>query len=95
MGAVEINYARSWDGRDFGVPIFTLEDAYVDLNPICRALEVMGVQPPSIYAGNIMMSPGLGLLDPSGELSEMRARIAVRALVAALQIVCRHADLEF
>jgi hypothetical protein len=95
MAAVEINYARTWDNRAFGLPLFTLEDAYVDLNPICRALEAMGVHAPSIYAGNILLSPGLGLVDAAGELEPMRARLAVRALVTALQIVCRHANLEF
>lgn len=95
MGSVEINYARTWQGRVFGIPLFTLEDAYVELNPITRAIETMGVIPPSIYAGNILLSPGLGLLDEEGELSEPRARFAVRALTAALQIVCRHARVEF
>ena len=94
MGAIEINYTRTWKDGRFGIPIFTLEDAYTNQNPICNAMEVMGVAPPCIYSGNILISPGMGLIGDDGELQAARARLAVQALVKALQIVCKHAQID-
>jgi hypothetical protein len=91
LGGTEVNYLRSWDNGKRGIPIFTLEDLYAETNPIARALSAMGVQPPPIYAGQIMIAPGTGLLDESGELIGERAELAVRGLVKSIEIVCRHA----
>jgi hypothetical protein len=91
LGGTEVNYLRSWDGGGKGVPIFTLEDLYAQTNPIARALSAMGIQPPPIYAGNIMITPGTGLLDDKGDLITEKAELAVRGLVRSIEIVCRHA----
>jgi hypothetical protein len=91
LGGTEVNYLRSWGGGGKGVPIFTLEDLYVGTNPIVKGLSAMGVQPPPIYAGNIMITPGTGLLDGKGELIAERAELAVQGLIKSIEIVCRHA----
>lgn len=93
LGGTEVNYLRSWDGGGKGIPIFTLEDLYAETNPIARALSAMGVQPPPIYAGQMMITPGAGLLDDKGELIAERAELAVQGLVRSIEIVCRHAGL--
>ena len=93
MGGTELNYSRTWDGDDFGIPLFTLEDLYADTNPILLATAAMGVEPATIYAGNMLLNPGLGLLDRDGELIGERAELAARALVKSVEIVCRHAGL--
>ena len=93
FGGTEVNYLRSWDRGGKGVPIFTLEDLYAQTNPIARALSAMGVEPPPIYAGNMMITPGAGLIDGQGELDVEKAELAVGALVKSIEIVCQHASL--
>jgi len=93
MGGTEINYEQTWDGSGFGIPLFTLEDMVANTNPIMSALEEMGVYPATVYSGNMFLAPGQGNLDRSGELLEEPTRLAVRALVSATEIVCRHAGL--
>ena len=93
LGGTEVNYLRSWDKGSRGIPIFTLEDLYAETNPIARALSAMGMQPPPIYAGQIMITPGTGLLDDNEELITERAELAVQGLVKSIEIVCRHAGL--
>ena len=93
MGGTELNYSRTWNGDGFGIPLFTLEDLYADSNPILLATAAMGVEPATIYAGNMLLNPGLGLLDRDGELIAERAELAANALVKSVEIVCRHAGL--
>jgi hypothetical protein len=93
LGGIEVNYARSWAGGRRGVPIFTLEDLYAQTNPICRAVTAFGIQPPPIYAGTIMLTPGAGMLDRDGSLIRERAEAAVMALALSIGIVCDHAGL--
>lgn len=93
MAGTEVNYCRTWQGEGFGIPIFTLEDLYADTNPIILATAAMGVEPATIYAGNFLLNPGLGLLDQHGDLIVERAELAARAQVKALEIVCRHAGI--
>ncbi len=93
MGGTELNYSRTWDGDGFGIPLFTLEDLYADTNPILLATAAMGVEPATIYAGNMLLNPGLGLLDRHGALITERAELAAKALVKSVEIVCRHAGL--
>ncbi len=92
MGGTELNYLGSWDDG-VGIPVFTLEDLYANTNPICLATEAMGVSPSTIYGGNMLLNPGLGLLDEDGQLIRARAELAARALVESVNIVCRHAGL--
>jgi len=44
--------------------------------------------------GNSFISTGLGTLDEDGQLIEEDTRLAVRALVRAIEIVCKHAELD-
>lgn len=53
----------------------------------------MGIEPATIYAGNMLLNPGLGLLNDDGELILERAELAARALVKSVEIVCAHAGL--
>jgi hypothetical protein len=93
LGGIEVNYARTWRGDKRGVPIFTLEDLYAQTNPISRAVTAMGVQPPPIYAGIMMLTPGVGMLDSDGALVTERAELAVAALATSIGIVCDYAGL--
>ncbi len=93
MGGTELNYSETWDGDGFGIPLFTLEDLYADTNPICLATQAMGIEPATIYAGNMLLNPGLGLLDDEGGLILERAELVARALVKSVEIVCTHASL--
>jgi hypothetical protein len=92
LGGLEVNYLRSWEHGGFGIPIFTLEDLYANTNPICRALAAMGVQPPPIYAGNMILTPGLGLLDRAGNLIVERAELAIAALIRSMEIVIERSN---
>jgi hypothetical protein len=94
MGGTEVNYERTWKDGDFGVPIFALEDLFADSNPIGSAMDEMGIHPATIYSGNMFIGPGMGNLADNGELIEEPTRAAVRALVRATEIVCRHAGLS-
>jgi len=93
MGGTELNYEQTWDGNDFGMPIFTLEDLFANTNPMVSAQEEMGVYPATIYSGNIFLGPGLGTLDENAELNEEYARLGIKALVKSLEIVCKYARL--
>jgi hypothetical protein len=53
----------------------------------------MGIQPPPIYAGMMMLTPGVGMLDSSGALVTERAELAVAALATSIGIVCDYAGL--
>lgn len=89
--AVEINYERTWDGNELGLPIFSIEDMYAGSHLIQSGLSQMGVVPTIAYDGNILISPGLGTTDEDGQLIEDRMRLALRALVRLLEIIARHA----
>jgi hypothetical protein len=96
MGGLELNYAETWDrdGDGFGLPIFNLEDLYVGSNAIDAALIAMGQAPSTIYGGNVLIGPGLGLIDRDGRFMPDAARAAFRAMVKAFEIVARHAGLD-
>lgn len=94
MGGTELNYERTWKDGDFGIPIFSLEDLYGNTNPMSSAVEEMGLYPATIYSGNAFLGPGMGTLDENAELMEEPTRLAVRALVRAMEIVCKHAGLS-
>jgi hypothetical protein len=96
MGGLELNYAETWgtDGDGFGLPIFNLEDLYVGSNAFDAALMAMGQAPSTIYGGNVLIGPGLGLIDQDGRFIPDAARAAFRAMVKAFEIVARHAGLD-
>jgi hypothetical protein len=89
MGGTEINYEQTWSDGNFGIPIFSGEDTFANTNPLMSAMDAIGVVPPFVYSGNIMFTPGMGTLSPDGELMEEPTRLAVRAFVRVLEIVCQ------
>ena len=93
FGGIEINYEQTWKHGEFGIPIFSLEDMFANTNPIMAALAEMGVNPATIYSGNMILAPGLGTVDSEGKLMIEPTRLAVKALVRATEIVCAHAGL--
>lgn len=93
MGGTELNYEQTWDDREFGIPIFTLEDMVANTNPIASAMEEMGIYPGTIYSGNMFLGPGLGTLDGNADLNEEYTRLGVKGLVKCVEIVCKHAGL--
>lgn len=94
MGGTELNYEQTWDGEEFGIPIFNIEDLYANTNPIVSAQDEMGIFAATMYSGNIFIAPGLGTLDENADLIEDNARLAVKALVKSIEIVCRFAGLS-
>ena len=90
-GGTELNYERTWEERDFGIPVSTLDDFFSDTNPMVLANEAMGVAPATIYSGNMFVTPGLGTLDEHGQLIEERAWLGAKALVKSMEIVCEAA----
>ena len=88
---VEINYDRTWGGDGaLGIPIFTEEDSFSGTALIESALSAMGILPTITYDGNILISPGQGTIDREGKLIQERMRLAVRALVGVIEIICKH-----
>ncbi|MDA4129110.1 MAG: hypothetical protein OK422_06630 [Thaumarchaeota archaeon] len=92
--SVEVNYDRTWKNDDFGIPIFSEEDSFAGLALIETAVAAMGVLPTITYDGNILIAPGHGTIDDEGSLIGERMRAGVRALVGAIEIVCRRAGLQ-
>jgi hypothetical protein len=93
MGGTELNYEQTWDGGDFGIPIFTVEDLFANTNPMTSAQEEMGIFPATMYSGNMFLGPGLGTLDENAELNEEYARLGIKALVRSIEVVCKYAGL--
>jgi hypothetical protein len=92
-GSVEIDYERTWKDDSFGIPIFSIEDSFTDTNLIMSSLSELGVLPPSIYDGMILMTPGFNDVDEEGNLKEEGLRLSIKALVSTIEIVCRHAGI--
>lgn len=89
---VEINYDRTWNHGELGIPIFTEEDAFAKTSLIQTCLDAAGVLPTIAYDGNILISPGGGTLGDDGQLLEDRMRYGVRALVNVLELICKYAE---
>ena len=94
FGGTEVNYEQTWDGGKRGMPIYTLEDLWANTNPYVSAQDEMGVEPATIYAAKMFLSPGLGTLDVEGNLIEENARLSAKSLVGALNIVNKYAGLN-
>ena len=93
MGGLELNYARTWDGDGLGIPLYNLEDLYCGTNVIDAAVVAMGQAGATIYGGNVLIGPGLGMIDARGDLIPDAARAAMKGLVEAFNITCRYAGL--
>jgi hypothetical protein len=91
---VEINYDRTWEHGELGIPIFTEEDAFANTSLIEVCLGAAGVLPTICYDGNILISPGGNTLDENGKLLEDRMRYGMRAIVNIIEMLCRYAGIE-
>jgi hypothetical protein len=91
MGGIELNYANTWKGGDKGLPLYNLEDLVAGTNAIDAACMAMGQAGTTIYGGNVLIGPGLGMIDGDGRLREDATRATFRGLVKAFEIVARHA----
>ena len=89
-GTVEINYEKTWSGKELGFPIFSIEDMYAGSHIIQTGLSQMGIIPTIAYDGNIFISPGLGTCDEDGNIVEPIMRYAVKGLVKLLQIIGKY-----
>lgn len=87
---VEVNYEDTWkDGMGF--PIFSIEDMYAGSHLLQVGLAQMGLIATIAYDGNIFISPGQGTCDDDGNLVDDKMRLAVKGLVALMEIVGKHA----
>jgi len=91
--AVEINYEKTWADGKMGVPIFSIEDMYGGTNIFQDGIGAMGMIPTIAYDGNIYVSTGLNTLDDSGALIPERMRLAIKGLVALINITCKYAGI--
>ncbi|MBI4279299.1 MAG: hypothetical protein HY660_12665 [Armatimonadetes bacterium] len=92
--AVEVNYEQTWDQGCPGFPIFTIEDMYAGSNVVQNAMKAAGLVPTIGYDANIFISLGMGTTDEDGRLMEKEARVMVRALFRALEIIGRHSGVR-
>ncbi|WP_375573117.1 hypothetical protein ABWH92_06185 [Ahrensia marina] len=93
MGGLELNYAGTWKDGERGLPLFNLEDMYCGANTIDAALMAMGQAGATIYGGNVLIGPGLGLIDEHGDLRPDATRACFKGLVKAFEITARRAGL--
>lgn len=87
MGGVEVNYERTWDRGGFGIPMFTNEDRIAGVNMMGHALARMGVVLSQAEDGNVIFMPGLGTVEPNGQVIESRMRLVVRAVFSTLVLL--------
>ncbi len=90
-GFVEVNYEATWDNGSMGLPIFTAEDSLQGTDLIAASVSRLGVVPGTSYDANIVISTGIGTIDGEGKLLADETRLAVRSLVAALEVIGTHA----
>jgi len=89
--AVEVNYEGTWKDGQMGIPVFPIEDMYAGTNIFQTGMSQFGVIPTIAYDGNIYISTGLGTTDEEGNLDKEKMRLAVKAMVKLIEIVCKHA----
>jgi hypothetical protein len=92
--AVEINYDRTWKEGAAGIPIFTEEDSFAGTLPLETVLNTIGILPTITFDGNILIAPGHGTVDDDGALIEERMRFGVKAIIGALEIVTKYAQVR-
>jgi hypothetical protein len=86
-GGVEINYQDTWRNGALGIPIFSHEDRVAQSNLINNALVRIGIVPNLSDDANILITPGAGTIDATGNVLEDRLRAAVRAVFGVLVLV--------
>ncbi len=89
VGGVEINYQRTWDGGQFGIPIFSHEDRIAGSNVLNAIISRAGVMPSVADDASIVITPGIGTLTGDGRLIEEAARDVARAVFAGLALLKR------
>jgi hypothetical protein len=87
LGGVEINYESTWGPNRVGIPIFSNEDRVAGSHILGQCMAKMGVLLSQAEDANIIVTPGLGTVDRSGALMEVRMRLVVRALFSALVLL--------
>lgn len=92
LGGVEVNYEATWADGKAGIPMFTNEDRIAGVNLMGHALARMGVILSQAEDGNIIITPGLGTVDPNGALIEPRMRLVMRAVFTALLLLREWVD---
>ncbi len=86
---VEVNYENTWkDGMGF--PIFSIEDMYGGSHLLQAGLAQMGLIATIAYDGNIFISPGQGTCDDDGNIVADRMRLAIKGLIALMEIVGKY-----
>ncbi len=86
---VEVNYEDTWkDGKGF--PIFSIEDMYGGSHLLQVGLAQMGIIATIAYDANLFISPGQGTCDDDGNLIPDKMRLAVKGLVALMEIVGKY-----
>jgi hypothetical protein len=90
---VFLDYTATWKNEEFGIPIFTVEDLSAGSDLFLQATRAMGLMPTLTHGGSIFVGHGFGTVDDEGNLIEERMRLAVKALVKIIEIICRHAGL--
>ena len=89
--SVELNYADTWNDREMGIPVFSIEDMYAGSHILQNCMSQMGLIPTIAYDANIMVSNGVGNLDDEGKLLEQPTRMMLRAMFKAVEIISRMA----
>jgi len=87
---VEINYEKTWAGKDLGFPIFSIEDMYAGSNILQSGASQMGIIPTISYDANIFISPGLGTCDEDGQIIDSKMRLGVKGLMRLMEIVGKY-----
>ena len=91
LGGVEINYERTWQDGRIGIPIFSNEDRIAGAHVLGQLLARMGVLLIQSEDANVIITPGLGTVDRTGNVIEERMRLVVRALLSGMALLRRWA----
>ncbi|MGI6628208.1 MAG: hypothetical protein ACOX4K_07690 [Bacillota bacterium] len=86
---VEINYEDTWK-NGMGFPIFPIEDMYAGSHLLQTGCSQMGIIATISYDANIFISPGQGTCDEEGNLVEDKMRLAIKGLVALMEIIGKY-----
>ena len=73
-----------------GFPIFSIEDMYAGSHLLQVGCSQMGIIATISYDANIFISPGQGTCDEEGNIIEERMRLAVKGLLALMEIIGRY-----
>jgi len=83
---IEINYQNTWNGEEWGLPIFSVEDMYSGTNLIQYGIGALGIGAPLSYDANILVGP-LNLSTSDDELDEDKAALGLKALFGTMNVL--------